>query len=415
MVSRAENRGDRSIVCALRINDIKSQNRALREIGCACRRILFPTVGRFAIIRVVKIRRDLLCLAPGVRAVAKWLFLWTIGFTTFFRADANPSNTVLRTLQNKGFGRTIVASPDNRFVYYSNSWGIISVIDAQTNRRSQSQLKTGGLSPVLAISPDSQTLYAAFGEKPYGATSLVDVISTASLSVTAQVPIESGALLGLTPDGKQLWIAYANEISVVDTGTMSASTFSFSGTPFACAFTPDGTQAYLCYSTPGSTSFRIALMDTASGAVVNDDVAGDAIRSADSGAAGPVSLALDPVRGELEVEVVTPANTILMAINTSDYQAQTIYVPLGQGAVDCMCVTPNGKYLYLAVDNFPDSPLFEIVSTDPDSGKILGPRIRGVAPNAIAIRPDGKYAYLMGSENLGRPYTNNVTIVDITP
>jgi DNA-binding beta-propeller fold protein YncE len=116
-----------------------------------------------------------------------------------------------------------------------------------------------------------------------------------------------------------------------------------------------------------------------------------------------------------EVEVVTPANTIVMAINTSDYTAQTIYVPLGEGEVDCMCVTPNGKYLYLAVDNFPDSPLFEVVSTDPDSGKILGPRIRGVIPNAIAIRPDGKYAYLMGSENLGRPYTNNVTIVDIAP
>ena len=365
----------------------------------------------------MKINRNRLGLAISVRAVAKFFLLWTIGFTTFFRADAEPSNTIVRTLQNKGYGSTIVASPDGRFVYFSNTWGLISVINAQTNRRSPSSFETGGLSPLLAISPDSQTLYAAIGEKPDGATSVVDVISTASLSLTAQAPITNGQLLGLTPDGKQLWVAYQNQISVIDTATLSTTTISFPGTPFNCVFTPDGTQAYLCYLPSGSTtaSFQIALMDTASGAVLNGDVAGPAIRSADSDSEGPASLALDPVGGELEVEVVTPNNRIVMAINTSDYTAKTIYVPLGEGTVNCMCVTPNGAYLYLAVDNFPDSPLFEVVSIDPASGTILGPPIDGVIPNAIAIRPDGKYAYLMGSENLGRPYTNNVTIVDIKP
>jgi DNA-binding beta-propeller fold protein YncE len=377
--------------------------------------LAFPKWERFAIIRAVKAKLNRLSLAGGVSTAVTFSLLWILWFTSASRVLAEPSNTILRTLKNKGYGCTIVASPDGRFVYFSNTWGIISVIDAQTNRRGLSQLKTGGLSPVLAISPDSQTLYAAIGEKPYGATSVVDVISTASLSVTAQVPIENGALLGLTPDGKQLWVAYENEISVIDTATMSPATISFPGTPFECVFTPDGTQAYLCYATPGSASFRIALIDTASGAVVNDDVAGAAIRKADSDSEGPVKLALDPVLGELDVEVVTPSNRIVMAINTSDYTAGTIYVPLGEGEVDCMCVTPNGKYLYLAVDNFPDSPLFEVVSIDPASGKILGPPIDGVIPNAIAIRPDGKYAYLMGSENLGRPYTNNVTIVDIGP
>ena len=344
----------------------------------------------------------------GVRAVAKSFLLWTLGFTIFVRADAEPSNTIVRTLQNKGYGCTIVASPDGRFVYFSNTWGRISVIDAQTNRRSPSTFKTGGLSPVLAISPDSQTLYA-------GASSVVDVISTANLSLTTQVAIENGALLGLTPDGKQLWIAYQNQISVINTATLSPVTISFPGTAFDCAFTPDGTQAYLCYLPSGSTSFQIALMDTATGAVINADVAGNAIRMADSDSEGPAKLALDSIRGELDVEVVTPHNRIVMAINTSDYTAQTIYLPLGEGTVNCMCVTPNGKFLYLAVDNFPDSPLFEVVSIDPASGTILGPPIDGVIPNEIAIRPDGKYAYLMGSENLGRPDTDNVTIVDIKP
>ena len=367
-------------------------------------------------IHTVKAKGNHLPLATGICAAGAAFLLWTLLLTICFRAGAEPRNGIVRTVKFKGLPATVVAGPDGRFVYFSDYYGMISVIDAQNNRRTQSRFYTGGSYPILAISPDSQTLYASiFLKSPI--VGVVEVISAATLSLTAQVQIGDGGPIVPTPDGKELWVYEKNKISIIDTATnqVSRDTIPLPGNAADCVFTPDGTLAYVCYFArkPGSYTARLALINTASRTVIDDDIAGRAMHAGDR--VGPIRLALNPTRGELDVVVETADNQFVMAINTSDYKARTLYVPLGQGEVLPMCATPDGKFLYLAVDNYPDSPLFELVSIGTDYGKICGQPIDGLVTLAMAIRPDGKYLYLIGDQYLNHPTETSVTIVDIKP
>lgn len=354
-------------------------------------------------------------LRVGIRSAVTMFLMANISSI----ACATPRNTVVREVKYKDQPSDIICSPDGKFVYMADYSGVISVIDAQNNRRTGSRLEIGTKQPSLAISPDSKMLYAgAYLTPPYYA---LDFISTATLSLVTQVQLEYGwEFIALTPDGKEVWVPASNNgIYVVDTAThqVAPNQISVPGGPGSLVFTPDGTQCYVCYFPSNSKNgflTRLALIDTASRTVINDNVAGRELHSGNL--QGPVFLAVNPVRNEIYALVNTTdaVSNVIVVISTTDNRARKLYVPASpKGTAQSLCATPNGKFLYCGLDNFPDTPLFQVVSIGATYGKSCGQPLDGFIASEIAIRPDSKYAYLLGTDFSGS--NNIVEIVDIGP
>jgi DNA-binding beta-propeller fold protein YncE len=70
----------------------------------------------------------------------------------------------------------------------------------------------------------------------------------------------------------------------------------------------------------------------------------------------------------------------------------------------CQTVTPDGKFLYIgSVTNFTGS----LVSIDLPGGTAAGPAVQSRNPEAIAITPNGSYAYVSNDDS--------VIVIDISP
>jgi DNA-binding beta-propeller fold protein YncE len=322
-----------------------------------------------------------------------------------------PKNRVVATVNVGNSPGNLVCSPDNNFVYVTVSGGV-AVIDAGTNQLSTNfPLSSNQTATGLAISPDGQTLYTSFVDI---STSGVQVISVANGSVTETIPVQLAAqTLAITPDGTHLWVCgyplssdpSKGGIYVIDTATFAISgpiTLG-PGVPGTPVFTPDGADAFAISSTT-SVPADLVEMDASTLAVLNPNVADKGLHGK-NGLRQPALLSTNPDGKTLyvweqsvtsQVLAVTISNSKTTELSTTD-------------RVACQAITPDGKFLYL-VSLTISSTHGKVTAVSTATGTVTGRTVTaGAVSTAIAIRPDGKFAYVANSAS------GTVTVIDIQP
>ncbi|MGD0899270.1 MAG: YncE family protein, partial [Thermoguttaceae bacterium] len=193
----------------------------------------------------------------------------------------------------------LVASKDGKSLFVANADAKqIAVVDV-AGRKVAGSIPVPAEPTGLALSPDGNKLYVTCAA-PKG---MVCVIDTASGKVAATLPAGYGAMgVAVTPDGKQLYVCnrFRNDVSVIDlAGNKEIARVPATREPVGAAITPDG-----------KTVFVINLLPLA--ASDSYDVSAD-----------------------------------VTAIDTATNQPAAIRLPNGSSSVRGICVSPDGKYVYV--------------------------------------------------------------------
>ena len=188
----------------------------------------------------------------------------------------------------------VVVSPDGRLAYVADTGylgsGNVDVVDL-TRDTVVGSVTVGSQPAGLAISADGRRLYVANANLylpiPVPSTpnlpGYVDVVDTASLRDLVRVPVGVAPLFSsLSPDGKTLAVDDygSNDVTLIDTATLLTRTVPVALGAFGVAFSPDGTNLYVCdgYSplvenAPGREQINhvstdaVSVIDLASGVV----------------------------------------------------------------------------------------------------------------------------------------------------
>lgn len=192
------------------------------------------------------------------------------------------TNTVLATIPTGVQPRWVTITPDGRTAYVTDSGNAtqnVPVIDTASDTV-ESRITVGpgvGLG-TSGITPDGQTLYfgnftshqvfavstatsqviatiptntatgdpaalrvAPSGQIVYVTTSAeVEVLNTASNTVTAAIPPAEGGVTGFTPDNRLAYVPFIDPVAVIDTASgTTIATVGVGSSPAAAAITPD--------------------------------------------------------------------------------------------------------------------------------------------------------------------------------
>jgi YVTN family beta-propeller protein len=217
-------------------------------------------------------------------------------------------------------------------------------------------------SAAIAVSPDGTKVYVTTGlcvsfdrdcatpESVWYALWVIDTATNQVVTATAGKGIADG--FAFSPDGQHTYLTnydpyFGNpEVLVLDTG--NTIPFPVYCTLYSIAVTPDGTQAYVPYSTP--TAVFAGVLNMVTGTVTQ-------------------SISIGP---------------------TADVTAFT------QGAI-----TPNGKSVYVTRQ---DSDNVSVIDTA--SNTVVTTVAVGTAPSGAAITPDGAHLYVSNQAS------NNLSVID---
>ena len=274
--------------------------------------------------------------------------------------DIGPSWNVTIPVQTDPSG--IAVTPDGKYAYVTNYLsGTVSVIEG-ANTATPSVLTTltvGGHPDGIAITPDGNYAYLTNDGTANGTVDVIDGADTGtpSVSSTTLTVGQQPKALAITPDGKYAYVtnSYANTVSVIDgvdtaTPSVASTPLSVGAYPDGIAITPDGDYAY------------VTDLDTGS-AVTGGTV--DVIDDADSSSPS-VSPTTLTVGGD----------------------------PWG------IAITPDGKYAYVGDYYYTTNNVSVIDDADSSSPTVSATSLNtGTSsdynsPAAVAISPDGRYAYV---------------------
>jgi len=192
----------------------------------------------------------------------------------------------------------VVASHDGRTLFAACADGKgIAVVDVAAGKVSKS-LAMPAQPTGLVLSPDGTTLYVTCAS-PEGRVCSVDVVSG---KLVQTFPVGHGAVgPAISPDGKTLYVCnrFNNNVAVVDLKSREIALIPTLREPLAAAVTPDGRLVY----------------------VINH-------------------LPID--RGD-EYDVAAE----ITVIDTATNRTETIRLPNGSTAVRGICISPDGKYVYV--------------------------------------------------------------------
>ncbi len=195
----------------------------------------------------------------------------------------------------------IVASPDGQTLYVAeftgNSVTVVNAADGAVARSIALPDAPGG----LALSPDGKTLFVT-GATPEGCVRIIsaatgEVQGTVGLGHTPVAPV-------ISPDGGTLFVCnrFNNDVSVIDVaGKSETARISVSREPNAAAVTPDGKTLVVANLLP-------------------------------TGAAD----------GDYTAAAVTLIDTAAKSV------AATVTLPNGSSSLHGVCVSPDGKFAYVA-------------------------------------------------------------------
>ncbi|HLJ31992.1 MAG TPA: YncE family protein, partial [Candidatus Babeliales bacterium] len=278
------------------------------------------------------------------------------------------NNSIQQTIYDSSFNQPfrVTLSPDNKKAYVANSNGTtLSIIDTKSNTVIGTIGGFDGPSGI-AITPNGKFAYVNNYGGPDGVGSgngtTVSVVDLKANDIIDTITVgQAPAALAMSPDGKFVYV-----INYVDgnpgTGTMSIlstknnmvidTVSGFSG-PFGIAITPNGKYAYV--TNFGSNNFA-PFGTTVS--VVKLKCRPTIAQTIELNSIQPSGIAITP---DGHFAYVTNYNTLYAGSNFTNLTA-------GQGTVNII---------------------------DTKTNKIIPPTIAvGQSPNAIAISPNGKFAYV---------------------
>ncbi len=171
--------------------------------------------------------------------------------TTVTAVDTT-TNSVINTITVDEGPTSLVISPDGQRVYVANqTTNDVSVISTATNQVITSSIPVGRDPLAVQVSPDGSRLYVA-----NGVDATISVIDRASFSTIGQ-PIAVSAtprFIAITPDGAHAYVSHETDadptspsvMEVISTASNSVTaTIPFPSSTFGLSFTPDGSKLFV--------------------------------------------------------------------------------------------------------------------------------------------------------------------------
>lgn len=302
---------------------------------------------------------------------------YTLGLLLFWSSLswADDTNTVIATI---GVGDTpagIAVTPDSLFAYVANNNNAglpngdsVSVLNL-THNTLQQTIHDSSLNEPYTITINAAGTKAYVTNSGSSTVTIIDIASNAAIGTISGFDGPSGFVI--TPDGNHAYVnnygsaggvgsGNGTTVSVVDlnTNAIVGSPLTVGRAPAALAITPDGAYVYVVSYIDGNLG------------------------------TGTISV-----------------------IKTSDNSVQLNAI-LGFSGPFAIAITPNGKYAYVTnfgSNNF--SPVGTTVSVvSISSNTIVNTITLGIQPAGIAITPDGSYAYI---SNYSTVY-NGMSFTDLT-
>ena len=280
----------------------------------------------------------------------------------------------------------------------------------------------------IAVTPDNLFAYVANNNNqsiPGGYTVSVLNLTNNTLEQTiSDSSFNEPYTVTINPAGTKAYVTNSNSttVTIIDltTNTVTGTIGGFDG-PSGLVITPDGTQAYVVnYGGPGGLGSgngrTVRVVDLNTNVIV-----GPALTVGQA----PAALAITPDGAYVYVVSYVngnPGTGTISIIRTSDNSVQLNAIT-GFSGPFAIAITPNGKYAYVTnfgSNNF--SPVGTTVSVVNISNNTLVATIHvGIQPSGIAIAPDGSYAYVSNYSTLydGPNFTDltanegTVNIIDI--
>ncbi|HEX6563495.1 MAG TPA: YncE family protein [Chthoniobacterales bacterium] len=319
--------------------------------------------------------------------------------------NAQPKNIVVANITVGNNPGAVVVSPNNAYVYVANfDDNTVSVINATTNAVIAT-IGAGTRPDSVAVTPDGSALYVAddFSGK-------ATVINTGTDTKITSVPVRASPLsLAVSPDGTSVFACFYSGIKVIDTKNHRITAtipLNISIAPIQVLFNPDNKLAYaLCYDGfgPGPNQDKLGgILQIKTQTLRKTRLLWKQLPNATSVAASPDGSKLYIV--DFVDNVPTP-HADLVIFDTASQQIQTtvsLDPSLGPRA---SAITPDGKYLYLTA-NFDRVLMFDTATNTVDASISLA------GAWAIAISPNGNYAYVVSTGPNGNP--GSVTVIDIS-
>jgi YVTN family beta-propeller protein len=194
----------------------------------------------------------------------------------------------------------VVATPDGKtLLVLCQDAGRVALVDPASGKVLES-IEVPVTPTGLVLSPDGKTIYVT-SAVPLGSVSVIDI---ASRKITATIPAGHTATgPALSPDGKRLYVCnrFDNNVSVIDLeAAKEIARVNATREPIAAAVTPDAKTVFVANQLP-----------------------------------------LDRSDGYDVASTVT-------AIDTATNEPASIRLPNGSTSVQGICVSPDGKYVYVA-------------------------------------------------------------------
>jgi YVTN family beta-propeller protein len=304
----------------------------------------------------------------------------------------------------------LALSPDGTSLYVvsggnAEARGTVKAIDTSTDQVvgvvNGSDNATG-----VAVGNDGSTLYVVQYGASGGQVAVIDLATSTVVDTITGLHISNGGSPDFSPDGSRLYVTSfssvsTTDLSIIDTqsGTIAA-TLPISGAYGSLVFAPDGTAAYVVGSTPGWDNGNATLLtvDTATDAIDGavTTFGYDSATVAASPDSGTVYVASQgsPIAGQYGMG----GGLTVINATTSTTEA-TIAVGTGP---DDLVVSPDGRTLY--VSNFgagsDTTPLTlptvpgTVSVVDTATNSVRHTITVGLAPDAIAVSPDGRAIYV---------------------
>lgn len=303
---------------------------------------------------------------------------------------AKPINTILTTITGLDEPYGVVVSPDSSTAYvaqYGSNY--VAAINATTYSVTQHGL-TGYYVTDLALSPNGETMWVT-DDQPTG---YVIGFSTSNFQPTTGFLTGGTNPFGLavSPNGTELYVASQgdNKVYVYSIDGSFIKSIKVGANPADVAFTPNGNLAYVTNVDSSTVSVIDAVTNKIKGSPISVGEAPCGINISPSGR-------IVYVVNTTSVSVIED-RAVIATIDLSSYGAHTGYFS---------ALTPDGKYLYVPVDQS-DTEHGNVAVINTATKAVATHFTVGIGPVAIAIAPNGEQGYVTN-------YTDgSVTVVGIT-
>ncbi|WP_198320906.1 PxKF domain-containing protein [Azohydromonas aeria] len=263
---------------------------------------------------------------------------------------------------------TALAAP---FAYVPNTEDhTVSILDTATNEF-LATIGTGFSPFGVAASQDSARAYVSVANSGH-----VAVVSAASKSVIATIPVALPSGLALTPNGRRLYVGSVSggNVAVISTVTHQVvATIRAGASPSGVAASPDGSRIYV--ANWGSNNVLVISTDT--NAVIADIPVG----------VSPYGVAVSP--DGTHVYVANLGRGDLSTVSVISAASNTVVADIPARAPFGVAVTPDGKRVYVT-----EIAGSSVAVIDTATNAVIATVPVGLVPYGLSVTPDGKRVYV---------------------